>query len=379
MALHRSDDLQAAAASAPAEADPARTWTPGALLFRSRVHDAVFLLVLAAASIEFAVLRTHYGLEDHGGAFAKLIAGTGQTPFQYRVLIPLVARGVIALGALAHLNIPPRAIFFASDAGFTFGALVTATVTLKTLSLSRTEILASLVALGAILQTNYFATEILNVLCVYDLPAVFFAFLGTNLLLRSKLRWFYAMLPVALLNRETAVFLCLLFLLVNFGRMPLATLAKHMVLQGAIVLLIKGAVTAAFMHNPGAGGISLYTTDFTATGSAAHRLHDLRLLENLRLFLSPRRLIHMSSIFGFLWIPYLFALRNLSPLSTSKAFFSAAAWLFPPVFALMFVVGNIEEFRIYSELIPILFFTVALYGAQGVRREAVADNPGAMV
>lgn len=364
MALYKSDELLTATASAPAEAEPAPTY--GGFLFRSRLHDAIFLLALAAAAIEFAILRNHYGAEDYGGAFAKLIAGTGQTPFQYRILIPLIARGVIAVGGLAHLNIPPRAIFFVSDTAFTFGALAVATCTLKALSLSRSEILAALVALGAILQTNYFATEILNVLCVYDLPAVFFAFLETYFLMRSKLGWFYAVLPIALLNRETAVFLCLLFLLVNLGRMSLATLAKHMALQGAIVLLIKGAVMAAFMHNPGAGGLSFYTTDFTATGSAAHRLHDLRLLENLRLFIRPRRLVHMSSVFAFLWIPYLFALRGLR-----HRFFSAAAWVFPPVFALMFVVGNIDEFRIYSELIPILFLTVALYGAQWIRREAV--------
>lgn len=365
MALELSERprLRLAAASPPSGG-------AGSFLFRPRLHDAIFLAVLACASIEFAILRTHYGFEDTGSPFARLIAGTAQTPFQYRFLIPLIARGLIALTGLAHLHLTPRAIFVASDAAFMFGALVTAIATLKTLALSRAQILAATLALGAILDTNYFATETLNLLQIYDLPAVFFAFLETNLLLRGKLRGFYLVLPLALLNRETAVFLCLLFFVTQFGHMPPRRLAAHMLAQGVIVLAIKTAMTALFAHNPGPGAVSFYTTDFTATGPAAHRLHDLRILENLRIFLSPRRLLHMSSIFGFLWVPYLFALKRLK-----HPFFQAAAWIFPPFLALMLVVGNIDEFRLYSELIPPLFFTVALAWAGWARREGVGTVP----
>jgi predicted membrane-bound dolichyl-phosphate-mannose-protein mannosyltransferase len=271
------------------------------------------------------------------------------------MLIPLASRGLIALGALAHVHVPPKALFAASDAIFTFATFITALVTLKTLRLSPPQILAALLALGVIVDTNYFATETLNLLHVYDLPAVFFAFLATNLLLRRKLGWFYVLLPIALLNRETAVFLCLMFLLTQWGRMPLPVLVGHMAAQGVMVLAIKAAVLAAFRHNPGAGALSFYTTDFDPAGAAAHRLHDLRVLENLKVFITLRRLLHMSSIFGFLWVPYLFALKRLQ-----DPFFKATAWVFPPFFALMLVVGNIDEFRIYSELIPPLFFTVTL-------------------
>ncbi len=250
--------------------------------FRSRLHDAIFLAVLAAASIEFAVLRIHYGFEDSGSPFAKLIAGTGQTPFQYRILMPTLARGAIGLGAHAHLLLTPRMLFFASDAGFMFATLLTALATLKTLGLRRAEILAAMIGLGVTLDTNYFATETLNLLQVYDLPAVFFAFLATHLLLRSRLSAFYLVLPLALLNRETAAFLCLLFLLTQWGRTPWPRLAAHMAAQGLIILAVKGAMMALFARNPGAGAISFYTTDFIATGAAAHRLHDLRILENLK-------------------------------------------------------------------------------------------------
>lgn len=369
MALESSEQprLRLAAAAPPSGGS-------GVFLFHSRLHDAIFLAVLAAASIEFAVLRIHYGFEDSGTPFAKLIAGTGQTPFQYRFLIPLLARGAIWLAGQAHLNLTPRMLFFASDALFMFGTLVTALATLKTLGLRQAEILAAMLGLGVILDTNYFATEMLNLLQVYDLPAVFFAFLATHLLLRARLWAFYLVLPLALLNRETAVFLCLLFFLTQLGRMPWPKLAAHMVAQGLIVLAIKATMMALFARNPGAGFISFYTTDFAATGAAAHRLHDLRMLENLRIFISPQRLLHMSSIFGFLWIAYLFALKGLT-----HPFFKAAAWLFPPFIALMFVAGNLDEFRIYSELIPPLFFTVALSWAAWVRRgdgaNSVAGSP----
>jgi hypothetical protein len=357
MALQFSDPVPAAAA-------PPASGGLGCVLFRSRLHDGVFLAVLAAASIEFAILRLHYGFEDPGATFARLIAGTADTPFQYRFLIPLIARGLIALAGLAHHDLPLKALFMASDSLFMFASLLMATLTLKTLDLTRPQILAAILGLGVIIDTNYFATEALNALHVYDLPAVFFAFLETHLLLRGRVGAFYTVLPFALLNRETAVFLCLLFLLTQIGRMPWSRLLAHMTAQGAVVLAIKAATTALFAHNPGAGPLSLYTTDFTATGAAAHRLGDLRILENLRIFVSPRRLLHMSSVFGFLWVPYLFALSSLT-----SPFFKAAAWVFPAVFALMLVVGNLDEFRIYSELIPPLFFTVALGWAEWMRRE----------
>jgi len=335
----------------------------GDFLSPSRLRDVVVLTVLAAASIEFAILRTHYGFEDSGSPFAKLIAGTAQTPFQYRFLVPLLARGVITLASLANFHPTPRALFFASDAAFMFATLATALATLKALDLRPAEIIAAMVGLGAILDTNYFATETLNLLHVYDLPAVFFAFLEMQLLLRSRLVAFDLVLPFALLNREMAVFLCLLFLLTQRGRVPRRRLAAHMAWQALIVLAVKAATTALFAHNPGAGAASFFTTDFASTGAAAHRLRDLRVLENLRIFTSPRRLLHLSSVFGFLWIPYLFALK-----SQPHPFFKAAAWLFPPFIALVFVIGNLDEFRIYSELIPPLFFTVALGWAEWARR-----------
>ena len=337
----------------------------GRLLFEHRLYDWILLAVLAAAAIEFAALRFHYGFEDRDANFARLIAGTAPTPFQYRILIPMLARAAIALGALTHLSIPASALFAASDMVFYFGSFLAALATLKALKLSRPEILAALLGLAMILNTDYFGTEILNLRNIYDVPAVFFAFVATYLLLRGKLGWFYILLPIAILNRETAVFLSLLFVATQWRRMPLPRLAAHAAAQGLLILAIKLTVMAAFRHNPGVGAVSFYIDDFTASGPGAHRLHDLRLMENLRLFITPRRLVHMSAIFGFLWIPYLFALRGLR-----QPFFRAAAWIIPPFLGLMLVVGNIDEFRIYSELVPPLFFTVALGWARWNRRDA---------
>lgn len=339
--------------------------SPHTLILKYLSKNYVLLLVVAAFSAQLAALRVHYSIEVPDANLAHLMDGTASTPFQYRVLLPLLAREVAALGAAAHVHITTRAIYLASDTIFIFGIFIVALLTLRHLELSRPQVLVAILGLSTIIETNYLATNILNMLYIYDMPAVFFSFLGTHFLFRRKFVLFYIMLPIALLNRETAVFLCLLFLLTNIGHMRWSRLFGHMFAQGAIALVIKGAVTAAFWNSPGVGSASFYAVSPLAE---SHSIFDLRLFRNLGIFFKPRPLLHQLSIFGFMWVPYLFALRVVG-----NPFFKAAAWVFPPFVLVMLLVGNIDEFRIFSELIPLVFFTVVIAWSQWDRRAALAE------
>jgi len=86
---------------------------------------------------------------------------------------------------------------------------------------------------------------------VYDYAALFLFTLGLSLLAERKMLWFYILLPIALLNKEPAVLLPLVFAATFFGKNDARKYTRHLILQGAICAVVLGTLVFIFRNNPG--------------------------------------------------------------------------------------------------------------------------------
>ncbi len=299
---------------------------------RGSAEASSCLLALAGAFV-FAALRARFA-HPSVTEFGALYRGTASLPFQYRDLVPMLVRGVVRVtgieGGRDHVL-----IYCVFELVATAVSLLAAIKLLQRISASPSWVLV----LCIMLLGNYVCPPTPNYFWPYDMPAV--AFMTLGLLLLIGRRWFldYTLLPLAILNRETAVLLVVVFGLGYWRRMPLPQYAAHLLSQLAIVLAVKLALWWIFRANPGSSAW-LYDND----------VHAWRYLINWRFLHAPEVL----AAFGFMWAPFVVALFRLR-----HPFLRRIVWGIPAFLVPMFFAANFSEFRVFSELLPIMMALTA--------------------
>jgi hypothetical protein len=86
----------------------------------------------------------------------------------------------------------------------------------------------------------------------YDLASVFFYVLGMFLILKDKFWLLLVTLALGVLNKETAVYLILAFVLYNYKNIFTKTIILKTFLLSMVFLIIKGILMYIFRNNPGA-------------------------------------------------------------------------------------------------------------------------------
>jgi hypothetical protein len=76
---------------------------------------------------------------------------------------------------------------------------------------------------------------------------------------------------------------------------------------------------------------------------------------NLKVLASPPHLIPVLSSFGFAWLVVAVGWKRLRDPFTRKSL-----WAVPPFLLVVFVVGNLNEIRVYGELTPIVLTAAIL-------------------
>lgn len=187
--------------------------------------------------------------------------------------------------------------------------------------------LADLLPIGAVLVLPIFFRRGTHYL--YDFPALVLFLLGLLLLLERRWIWYYVVLILGLLNKETAILLVLPFVLHLSHKMERKRLIGHIALQMTIFLVIKLGLFLLFRDNPG--------TTF-----------ENNLRWNLRVSLRPYEYGALLDVLSIvLLVGYRFVQKPL--------FLRQSLWLLFPFF-LSYVVGGLySEIRVFYEIYPILF------------------------
>ena len=311
--------------------------------------------VALVASAVYALLRVWANDDLAAATLEMLTAGTATTPFQYRALVPfVVSRAVAAVGTTAS---GLWVAYGLVEVGAAFAVWVATRAFLSTF-LERREA-ASVGALVVFLplalnlaspvrhNSFFFPWDTLSV-------AVFAA--GLYLLRARRWRAYYVLFALGTFNRETTCFLTLALVLSEWGRMPTRVLVSHATAQFAIWVAVKAGLAVLYAGNP------------TLQEDSPAGLFVIPFLMNLGTLSTIPGLLRLSTAMGGLWlVPLLLASRTAAP-DLSRLFRMV------PVFLVgMFLVGELLEVRIYSELIPLV--TVALLLAlRNVVRDMASDR-----
>lgn len=327
-----SPDSQAGTGLPPGAAgNPATNGKPSPMAWP--IALTVLYLGCAALFVTFYTLRTVWTVKDGMEVFTY---GAPPYPFRYRILVPLLARGLVTM---THI---PLAWAYASLVTVSvFGLLL---IVDRYLAQYTRRDLARVLALGILypLAWNFCGLNLMYF--PFDLPGVFL--FAAALFALTRGRWFvyYALFVVATLNRETTWLLTVVFLCVQFRHLGLRALAGHAIAQATLWVGIKAVLFHAF---PGEDRILFadmaWQNRETIRGMltlSGNGLHDWAKL---------------GLMFGSLWLALPFVWRG-RPEPVRRALLAVPVFLVP-----ITIVGTIDEARVYGEVLVLIATPVLLW------------------
>ena len=285
--------------------------------------------VYVLASLLFTQIYMTNTFEFDGATLELLTNFKAERPYQYRILVPAIARLMQVVTKLEVVSIY-FTLTLASTVGVLFGfrSYLRQFIPEEAANLGTLAIIYPMLwNLAAFCNWRFFYP--------FDVPTILFFVLALTSL--AKKRWiaFYVIFILASINRETSFFLSVIYLVTSFSKDRIKSSALHLALQVAIWSGIYFTLRHQFSDNPG-------------------NPFDLMWWRNLEMWKTFATLQFNEGIFamlsmcGFIWL--------LIPLQWNALpqFLKLAMLICIPFWASMFVVANLDELRIYCELIPIL-------------------------
>ena len=295
-------------------------------------------------------------------AFNPYVHGQIGPPFRYRILVAWIYRGFAAIMGghrLPHLIAP-----FDSQQGWFLVLLCTASLMVAVYATgqairsvtgsSRYRWLSLLVLEMA--YFNYILPPHRALFYPYDLPALAFFAVLTWLALEARYLWFAIVFVPATMNRETAIYALLLFLLLNIGRQPAAKLLAYGAGLTAVFAGIKYALYV-LLHQ-------------SCQGCPA--LAENQLGYNLRQLANPVFWVAAASVFAYAWVALFPLWKHID--TRLRRSFTVLIWLWTVP---MFLVAILRELRVFAELSPFLIVLLAngLSGYLASRNGRVVGRP----
>lgn len=293
---------------------------------RRTVRAHLAFMTMATLLALFTLPARNYPLNaDAEGSPEKLAMGTAATPYQYRILVPWIARHTTDPGDPAKLQRRYRQIEFVAllALGFWFRALIG-----RFIATPVADVLA--LSIFVFLPFNYRLQDFYP----YDTPAIVFMAAGLTLIYMGRWTWFYPLFVLATFNRETTFFLIAVAAAVWFDRQPLRQTIAHLAAQCVLWIAVKVYLFQVF------GGQS-------NTGDG---LFETQLKMNAALVLGdPMMVFTALSTWGYLWIAVVLRFNRIRAIELRRTLM-----LVPIFVATLLPVGVITETRIYGEMLPIV-------------------------
>lgn len=288
-------------------------------------------------AVAYTVVRLLANEETYHAPLDALTAGEARLPFQYRALVPWMVRAlteaVPVYGSLtSFVQYAPFEVVAALGA---YGGVL---FLMRTLGMGTAESRIAALVVFPLLAFNLAAPWRYNAIYFpYDTPSVAFFAVGLGLLVRRKMALFYVVFVLATLNRETTCFLAFAYLALALGRERPSRIAFHVAVQTAIWVGVKAALAVLYAGNE--------PFDPSALGLFGNMVD-----RSVRITLSVPGLVYIVFVtMGGLGGVLVLARGWVKDDRIRRLF-----WIVVPFGVGMFVVGEMMEVRIYSELIPLV-------------------------
>lgn len=295
------------------------------------LHYSMYSAAIALLSLYFTDMHFMFCEEAKRASLSSLLAGTADLPTQYRALVPWLVSSLVPL-KLPFLESPVR-LFKVIEFLSTFFLFIAFRYYISLFIKSR--LLPSLFSLTLFVllpyQYIFYSWSLGAIYYPFDIPSVLFFTLGLSLLYKKNWFLYYPVFIIATFNRETTVFLILIYLVTAFEKNKIAPVLLHCTAQAVIWLSVKVCLAFLYANNPGPG----YFVNFFYV--------------NLAVAANPVNIVRIASSFGFVWV----AVGAYFKLITNE-FVKRSLAVVVPFFIGMFIVGNITELRIYGEMLPVV-------------------------
>lgn len=301
-----------------------------------------FVMVAAIPALYMAQTRMGLKLQFNEATLIALIHGEAGTPFQYRALSPWILRGFIALFHLTPRDTPVLVLWWEGIILLGLAAVLRAY-----LREAGVGVLADVAAFSVFLVYPFLYTSTFLARFYYPSDTLSILFFATGLLALRMKRWpfFLGVFAVGTLNRETMLFLALVFAFTQWRIMPRRQLFMALAGLATLWVLIKLGLVWIYSDNPGPGIVSI---DGDSPSAFSGSFASSRLAHNISALSSLSGVVTYASMCGFLWIPVLCWWRHIQ-----DPFSRRAVLVTIPFLVVMAVVGNALEMRIYGELLPL--------------------------
>jgi hypothetical protein len=201
---------------------------------------------------------------------------------------------------------------------------------------------------------------------LYDLPALALFTLGLALVAARRFWLYLLVFAVCVLNKETGLLLTLVWAVseVHERKLRPGQLVFGAGLQIGFWVIVRGFLFSYFRNNPG----------------EAIALH---LFRNARVLAVPGNWFLFRPVTNWLVLPmgfnllYVFGfVASLVALRRAPRFLKDAFWVAVPLFVLTWLFGNVDEMRVYYELLPIVSLVLfgGLYRLMGYAARSSTDE-----
>ncbi|MFW0777983.1 MAG: hypothetical protein ACN2B6_09740 [Rickettsiales bacterium] len=248
------------------------------LLKRYAVNIAFFALyVLCTLWAAISLMSSsHMGDSWRGATLPAMVEGTAERPYVYRVLMPITVKTIVALtpGTIEHtVNdalarqdyswLPPdrrmqramantKTLYMRLVAmSLMLGCMASFTVAMYKLGrqlYKDNPVIARCVPLVALAMVPPLAGRVAY---IYDASTLALTAACFYALYTAKWRWYYVWFVLACLNKESALFVALMFAIWQFGRMEHKQLLTHLTTQFMTLALVKIVTGYVFASNVG--------------------------------------------------------------------------------------------------------------------------------
>jgi hypothetical protein len=342
--------------------------------------NILFAIIAVSFAYYFTILRFQLDYQYGRATLARLLSYSADIPFQYRVL-PVWTINSVA-GMIPPFHLPPglwvtegvpigcaRAAVLIEFASI-LGVIVAFRYYLGLVAGARPAVVSLLsISLPVTLPFIYLLPRYSPYWSPSDAPALLLFILGLTCLFRIRslersntprgtavwVACYYGLFAAGCFNRETILFLALVYLVTAWRNTETGKALLHFGAQVLIWAFAKVVLLKLYGSNPSEGG----------TFFEDHLVHNLSVLSD------PRNYGLILSCAGFAWIPAVAGYRLIRSEFVKRAFLVTIPFILAAI-----LVGSVLEMRIYQELLP-LVLPAAILGMEGLLAHETPTETGA--
>ncbi len=305
----------------------------------------IVIVLIVSTGIFFSYLYVTGSWNFDPATFPAMMEGTADRPYVYRVLMPLISKSMARI-------IPEWFVGLSQKAPDTLKTMINSLSqgvyirdAILAVSLMYLSLVGFIFAEGTLLKELEYSDDaqraipmLLAILIlpltmyhgyIYDLPQLFLFTLGLIFLLRRQWPLYLPLLILATLNKETSIFLVVIFALYFFRSLDRKTYIILLAAQTIIYLVVHGWFMYLYRNNP--GDILVWTLNLHITQYTKY----------------PITFLVTLFFFGGILFMVFKGWR-------SKPFFLRISFIvFFMMLVLFFVGGREMEFRVFIDILPI--------------------------